>query len=94
MVCGCFRTVNVRRSSRGSSPNADSHPILTSNLRLTGKGYRAWSGTMADEFHVHQCPYCELRFRYATEVKDHVIHDHPDHAKSFARADPNEHHVR
>jgi hypothetical protein len=46
---------------------------------------------MADEFHVHQCPYCELRFRYANEVKDHVIHDHPDHAKSFAMADPLEH---
>jgi len=28
---------------------------------------------------VHQCPYCELRFEYINEVKDHVVHDHPDH---------------
>jgi hypothetical protein len=46
---------------------------------------------MTDEFHAHQCPYCELRFRYATEVKDHVIHDHPEHARAFAMADPREH---
>jgi hypothetical protein len=32
---------------------------------------------------VHQCPYCELRFSYMAEVKDHVIHDHPAHAASF-----------
>jgi hypothetical protein len=32
---------------------------------------------------VHQCPYCELRFSYMAEVKDHVVHDHPDHAASF-----------
>jgi hypothetical protein len=46
---------------------------------------------MTDEFHAHQCPYCELRFRYATEVKDHVVHDHPEHAKAFATTDPREH---
>jgi hypothetical protein len=27
----------------------------------------------------HQCPYCELRFEYANEVKDHVVREHPDH---------------
>jgi hypothetical protein len=48
---------------------------------------------MTDEFHAHQCPYCELRFRYANEVKDHVVHDHPDHAAGFAKANPREHAV-
>jgi hypothetical protein len=48
---------------------------------------------MTDEFHAHQCPYCELRFRYATEVKDHVVHDHPEHAKALAMIDPREHPV-
>lgn len=32
---------------------------------------------------VHQCPYCELRFSYMAEVKEHVIHDHCDHAEGF-----------
>lgn len=32
---------------------------------------------------VHQCPYCELRFSYMAEVKDHVLHDHREHAKGF-----------
>jgi hypothetical protein len=27
----------------------------------------------------HQCPYCELRFSYLAELKDHVWSDHPDH---------------
>lgn len=26
---------------------------------------------------VHQGPYCELRFSYMAEVKDHVLRDHP-----------------
>ena len=42
---------------------------------------------------IHQCPYCELRFRFANEVKDHVVTSHPDHAASIARADPREHAV-
>jgi hypothetical protein len=45
---------------------------------------------MFDQFHVHQCPYCELRFVYANEVKDHVLHDHPEHADSFATVEPHE----
>ena len=27
----------------------------------------------------HTCPYCELRFEYHEEVRDHVLHEHPDH---------------
>lgn len=26
---------------------------------------------------VHQCPKCELRFTYQTELDDHCAHDHP-----------------
>ena len=33
---------------------------------------------------IHTCPYCELRFLYMTEVKDHGVHDHPARAKAFA----------
>lgn len=32
---------------------------------------------------IHQCPYCELRFNYLAEVKDHVIHDHKEHAAGY-----------
>jgi hypothetical protein len=28
----------------------------------------------------HQCPYCELRFTYHNEIKDHVLRDHPARA--------------
>jgi hypothetical protein len=31
---------------------------------------------------VHHCPFCELRFNYMAEVKDHVITDHPEHASA------------
>ena len=27
-----------------------------------------------------QCPYCELRFEYHGEIKDHIMRDHPDRA--------------
>lgn len=26
---------------------------------------------------IHQCPKCELRFNYRTELDDHLWHDHP-----------------
>jgi hypothetical protein len=32
---------------------------------------------------IHQCPYCELRFLLANEVKDHILHDHREHAGAF-----------
>jgi hypothetical protein len=25
------------------------------------------------------CPFCELRFATHNEVKDHIMHDHPEH---------------
>ena len=46
---------------------------------------------MSDELHPHQCPHCELRFRYASEIKEHVLHDHPSHWASYATVDPREH---
>ena len=39
---------------------------------------------------VHQCPFCELRFSYMAEVKDHVLLDHPDHAVEFEGAQTTE----
>lgn len=39
---------------------------------------------------VHQCPYCELRFILMTEVRDHVLLDHPEHSEVVAHADPHE----
>jgi hypothetical protein len=38
-----------------------------------------WShdGCMTRE--TRQCPYCDLRFLTHNEVKDHILHDHPDH---------------
>jgi hypothetical protein len=38
----------------------------------------------------HACPYCELVFRYHEEVKDHVLHDHPDHADVVAAVEMHE----
>lgn len=40
--------------------------------------------------HIHTCPYCELRFQFVTEVRDHVITDHPQHADSFVGIAPHE----
>jgi hypothetical protein len=40
--------------------------------------------------HVHQCPYCELRFRSVNEVREHVIDDHPTHAAEFRKSNPHE----
>src|SRR5262245_37908248 len=45
---------------------------------------------MRDEEHPHQCPYCDLRFLYATEVRDHVLHDHREHADSFLLVETHE----
>jgi hypothetical protein len=39
---------------------------------------------------IHQCPYCELRFLLHNEVKDHVLHDHPQHAAAFATVEVHE----
>jgi hypothetical protein len=38
-------------------------------------------GLFDDYNSVHQCPYCELRFLYATEVADHLRSDHPAHGQ-------------
>ena len=40
--------------------------------------------------HVHHCPFCELRFVFANEVRDHVIEDHPRHAHEFMSVTPHE----
>ena len=45
---------------------------------------------MQDPNVVHQCPYCELKFLYGNEVRDHVIIDHPDHARMAESAEVHE----
>ncbi len=45
---------------------------------------------VSEQFHIHTCPYCELRFEYMNEVKDHVVHDHQEHAEAFLLVDPHE----
>jgi hypothetical protein len=38
----------------------------------------------------HTCPYCELIFSYHNEVKDHILHDHPEHAAVVDTIEPHE----
>lgn len=45
---------------------------------------------MVESTHVHQCPYCELLFEYHQEVKDHILHDHPQHAAFVDGIEPRE----
>lgn len=35
---------------------------------------------------VHQCPKCELRFEWKTELDDHCAHDHPDFRHQYPAA--------
>lgn len=35
---------------------------------------------------VHQCPKCELRFSWVTEVDDHCRQDHPDFQHEYLTA--------
>ena len=37
-----------------------------------------------------QCPYCDLRFAYHNEVKEHILNDHRDHAAVVAGIEPHE----
>lgn len=55
-------------------------------------GPRSWFSQDMSEtsIHIHQCPFCDLRFPSVNEVRDHVIHDHPTHAKSFETTTPHE----
>lgn len=38
----------------------------------------------------HTCPYCELVFLYHNEVKDHILHDHPEHRHVVETIEPHE----
>ena len=38
----------------------------------------------------HVCPYCELRFTYHMEIKDHILREHPEHAEAVAFIEPRE----
>jgi hypothetical protein len=45
---------------------------------------------MTNEVVIHQCPYCDLRFEYHNEIKDHVLHDHPERSDVVATIEPRE----
>ena len=54
-------------------------------------GADSWHNeTVRENAVIHTCPYCELRFLYMTEVKDHVMLDHPEHTDVVASAEPHE----
>ena len=37
---------------------------------------------------IHQCPKCELRFNYKTELDDHCWHDHPEFRHDYPATAP------
>jgi hypothetical protein len=37
---------------------------------------------------IHQCPKCELRFDWITELNDHCWHDHPEFRHEYPVARP------
>jgi len=37
---------------------------------------------------VHQCPKCELRFDWKTELDDHCWHDHPEFRHEYPASAP------
>ena len=45
---------------------------------------------MIGTIETHACPYCDLRFRYHEEVKDHIVHDHPSHVDVVATVEMHE----
>ena len=45
---------------------------------------------MSETGTVRQCPYCELRFTYHNEVKDHICRDHREHADVVLLIEPHE----
>jgi 5-methylcytosine-specific restriction endonuclease McrA len=46
--------------------------------------------TMIPTADTHTCPYCELVFLYHEEVKDHIVHDHREHAAEVATVEMRE----
>lgn len=54
-----------------ASPEPSGPKTLVASLRRPDHG-----GMTAEP---RQCPFCELRFEYHNEVKDHIVRDHPEH---------------
>ncbi len=64
---------------------------------MANEDFRSWRPADLSGFtermtthETHMCPYCDLVFRYHTEVVDHVRHDHPEHAEMIAGLEPRE----
>lgn len=60
------------------------------------RGPSGWAGRLeGHDRHMtqsatHTCPYCKLAFLLHNEVKDHITHDHPEHAQVAATAEIRE----
>jgi hypothetical protein len=46
--------------------------------------------SLSAQIETHACPYCELVFSYHEEVKDHILHDHPEHGDVVATVEMHE----
>jgi hypothetical protein len=74
------RTERIDRRRRGSK---------TGERTLAGPQASCHDRTMSG-ITTHACPYCELRFSYHNEVKDHILHDHPEHVGVVDSIEPIE----
>jgi hypothetical protein len=55
---------------------------------LAERAERSDHGVMDDT--PRQCPFCQLRFVYHEEVKDHIVRDHPEHAAELVGLEVHE----
>ena len=69
-----------RRSDPKIQASYDRTEGFTKNRRVCGRIGLPWKEQPRTEspMTVHQCPKCELKFSYKTEVDDHCWHDHPE----------------
>ena len=63
-------------------------PTASGRTALSGRARRSHTPDMDET--TRQCPYCELRFEYHGEIKDHIMRDHPERADVVRDIDPYE----
>jgi hypothetical protein len=73
---------------RSSRPTREPRRLRMGPKALSASPVIAQHRGMTDE--PRQCPYCELRFVNHNEVKDHILHDHPDHVEMAVSAEIHE----
>lgn len=95
VLVGSSSAVSHDNGWRASPPRSKATSRLAYAV-LTRSGPLALSGSGAQRDHVvvseqpHACPYCELRFTYHDEVRDHILRDHPDHRDVAVTAEIHE----